>query len=56
MFSVYCPRHGSDVLLTSRRIVGIDRTDDRLTVRWECWCGQRGSHATGRTRRFTPLV
>lgn len=51
MFSVHCPIHGSEVLLTERRIVGLDRSADGVTVRWECWCGHRGSHHTGRARR-----
>jgi hypothetical protein len=56
MFTVHCPRHGSEVLLTERHILGIDRIGDGLTVRWECWCGQRGSHRTGRPGRHDPVV
>ena len=44
MFSVHCPRHGSEVLLGNNRIRGIERSGDRLTVRWECYCGHRGAH------------
>ncbi|HEY8526193.1 MAG TPA: hypothetical protein VIL48_14580 [Acidimicrobiales bacterium] len=51
MFFVHCPVHGSEVLLSERRIVGLDRTEDGVTVQWECWCGHRGSHRTGRARR-----
>jgi hypothetical protein len=51
MFSVHCPRHGSEVLLNERHITAIDPSGDRLTVRWVCWCGYRGSHRTGRPRR-----
>lgn len=56
MFSVHCPRHGSEVLLTERHIVGIDRSGDHLNVRWVCWCGHRGSHSTGRARPRTNVV
>ena len=56
MFSVQCPRHGSEVLLSERQIVGLEPTGDGLTVRWECWCGHRGSHVTGRHRRATPTL
>jgi hypothetical protein len=56
MFSVNCPRHGSEVLLSETRILGIDRTGDGLTVRWVCWCGQLGSHHTGRSRRTLEIV
>jgi hypothetical protein len=51
MFSVQCPRHGSEVLLSERRIVGFDNSHGRITVRWVCWCGHHGSHVTGRGRR-----
>jgi hypothetical protein len=51
MFSVNCPRHGSEVLLSESRILGIDSTGDGLTVRWVCWCGHVGSHHSGRSRR-----
>ncbi len=55
MFSVHCPRHGSEVLLNERHITAIDPSGDRLTVRWVCWCGYRGSHRTGRPRQpFIP--
>jgi hypothetical protein len=56
MFSVQCPRHGSEVLLSERRIVGIDRSHDHLTVRWVCWCGHHGSHRTGRPARSTTII
>jgi hypothetical protein len=57
MFSVQCPRHGSEVLLSESHIVGLDRSSDgRITVRWVCWCGHRGSHRTGRSRRPLDLV
>jgi hypothetical protein len=56
MFTVNCPRHGSEVLLSDSRIVGIDRDGDSLTVRWVCWCGHAGSHRSGRPRRTLEIV
>ena len=56
MFSVNCPRHGSEVLLSESRILGIDRTGDSLTVRWVCWCGHVGSHHSGRSRRTLEII
>jgi hypothetical protein len=56
MFTVHCPRHGSEVLLNERRIVALEPDDDRLKVRWVCWCGYRGSHRTGRSRRQTAII
>jgi hypothetical protein len=56
MFTVHCPRHGSEVLLSERRIVGLDASGDGMTVRWVCWCGHHGSHHTGRARRRIELV
>ena len=44
MFSVHCPRHGTEVLLGPNRIRGIEPVDGRLTVRWECYCGHHGAH------------
>jgi hypothetical protein len=56
MFSVNCPRHGSEVLLSESRILGIDRTADGLLVRWVCWCGHLGSHRSGRSRRALEII
>jgi hypothetical protein len=56
MFSVNCPRHGSEVLLSESRIVGIDAIGDGLKVRWVCWCGHIGSHHAGRSRRTPEIV
>lgn len=50
MFTVHCPRHGSEVLLPEQRISALENDGDRLTVRWMCWCGHQGSHRTGRSR------
>ena len=43
MFTVHCPRHGHEVLLGHRQLVGIDGEGESLTVRWVCWCGHRGT-------------
>lgn len=51
MFSVHCPRHGSEVLLGESRIIDIDNSGDRMRVSWVCWCGHVGSHHSGRSRR-----
>jgi len=44
MMSVHCPRHGCDVLLGHRQILGIEGRGAEMTVRWVCWCGHEGSH------------
>jgi hypothetical protein len=51
MFTVHCPRHGSEVLLNERRITALEPDEGRLKVRWVCWCGYQGSHRSGRARR-----
>jgi hypothetical protein len=56
MFTVDCPRHGSEVLLPERRITALDTRGGRITVRWTCWCGHRGSHRTGRARPTPSIV
>jgi hypothetical protein len=56
MFSVNCPRHGSEVLLSESRIVGIDATGDGVNVRWVCWCGHVGSHHAGRSRQTLEII
>lgn len=42
--SVHCPRHGREVLLGHRQILGIDGRGHDMTVRWICWCGHHGTH------------
>jgi hypothetical protein len=56
MFSIQCPRHGSEVLLSERRITGIENSGGRVTVRWTCWCGYHGSHQTGRGVRSVNII
>lgn len=50
MFTVHCPCHGSDVLLTERRIEEIVDLPDRHAVRYRCWCGRVGSTEIPRSR------
>ncbi len=50
MFSVHCPRHGTEVLLTEDDIRSLERTDAGILVRWRCSCGHAGAHLTGRPR------
>ena len=54
--SIYCPRHGHEVLVGHRQVLGIEGQAGDMTVRWVCWCGHRGSHRTGRGRRPVDLV
>jgi hypothetical protein len=48
MFSVECPRHGSEVLLPEGSIDSLHNTAAGIEVRWVCSCGHRGSFITGR--------
>ena len=48
MFTVQCPQHGCDVLLSEKRIRALRPTERGLRVEWECWCGHVGSFVTGR--------
>lgn len=59
MFSVHCPSHGSEVLLSEKRIRALIPVPQGLRAEWECWCGHRGSFITGRPRmvgRHRPAV
>ena len=48
MFTIKCPEHGCEVLLSESRIRGLKLGDDGITVEYECWCGHRGAFASGR--------
>lgn len=50
MFSVHCPRHGAEVLLTERNIESLHNTEHGIRLSWICTCGERGSLTTGRHR------
>jgi hypothetical protein len=43
MFSVHCPTHGTEVLLSERRIEAIAPTAGGHALRWRCWCGTTGT-------------
>ena len=53
MISVHCPRHGQEVLLGHRQILGIEGRDHDVTVRWACWCGQQGTSRMAGRRSAT---
>jgi hypothetical protein len=48
MFAVHCPRHGTRVLLTERRIRAVHNTDSGIVVEAECYDGERLFVVTGR--------
>ena len=63
MFSVHCPTHGTDVLLSERRISRIESVDGGHRLHWRCWCGTEGTTAVARVeapplvgRRYRPAV
>jgi hypothetical protein len=56
MFTVHCPQHGREVLLSERRIESMHNTMKGIEVRWVCWCGTRGTMLTGRLRNSNALV
>ena len=43
MFSVHCPTHGTQVLLTERRIEAIEAQQGGHDIRWRCWCDTTGT-------------
>ena len=48
MFAVHCPRHGSRVLLSERRIRALHHTDNGIVIEAECYDGERVFVVTGR--------
>jgi hypothetical protein len=54
MFSVHCPRHGSRVLLSERRIRDLHNTPDGIVVELECHDGARIRLVTGRRAAPAP--
>ena len=48
MFVVYCPTHGSDVMLGVRRVRGADNVRGLIVLELECHDGTRIHHVTGR--------
>lgn len=55
MFSVQCPQHGNEVLLSESRIESLQNTLAGIEVRWVCYCGHRGSFTTGRRREHSHI-
>ena len=51
MMTIHCPRHGREVLVGHRQILGIDGRGADMTVRWVCWCGHEGTHRPQATTR-----
>lgn len=47
MFDVYCPQHGSRVLLDLTSIDSIVHTTLGLDVHYRCYCGHEGVWTTG---------
>jgi hypothetical protein len=56
MFTVHCPQHGREVLLSERRIESLRNTRQGIKLHWVCWCGHRGSMLTGRLRGSSALI
>lgn len=48
MFTVFCPRHQSRVLLGARAIDAVVNTRDGVVLHWHCRCGAAGTVTTGR--------
>ncbi|MGH3775558.1 MAG: hypothetical protein ACRDRR_07440 [Pseudonocardiaceae bacterium] len=48
MFAVHCPRHGTRVLLTERRIRALHNTGTGIVIEAECYDGERVFVVTGR--------
>lgn len=49
MFSVYCERHGAEVLLGVESVTCVENTGDAIVVRLRCYCGYRLVVRTGCT-------
>jgi len=47
VFDIYCPTHGSRVLLWTSDIDAITNTADGIVVQYHCTCGHRGTWVTG---------
>ena len=48
LFDVFCPVHGTTVLLPVSRIRGMANTDAGIVIEMECYDGARVTFATGR--------
>lgn len=48
MYDIYCPGHGSVVLLTRHNIETFRNTDAGIEIGYRCDCGHSGTILTGR--------
>ena len=53
MFDVFCPNHGSRVLLFSDDIEALINHPDGIALHWHCPCGERGVTVIPVSRRGT---
>lgn len=53
MLSAHCPRHGGEVLVSTRQILAIEGRGRDMSVRWACSCGHVGVH---RPQRPAPTI
>ncbi|MPZ64035.1 MAG: hypothetical protein GEU83_00415 [Pseudonocardiaceae bacterium] len=56
MVSVYCPRHGSRVLLTERQVRALHNTDAGIVMELECYDSERIFVVTGRGAPADPVA
>lgn len=56
MFVAHCPRHGSNVLLTERRIRKLYNTERGIFVVLECYDGEMLTVLTGRAATSAPAA
>lgn len=56
MFSVDCSRHGTEVLLTERRIRAIVPVEGGSELHWTCWCGTEGATFVARVTAAEHMV
>ena len=54
MFTVFCDRHGTEVLLSWDNIVSVANGPDGVEMQWECYCGQHGQFTSA--RRHAPVA
>lgn len=50
MMAVYCDELNTRVILNLESVEGVVGNDGRLSVTYQCVCGQRGRLLTGRDR------
>lgn len=50
MFSVYCPAHGTEVLLSMTQMKNVRRSPLGFEIEYRCWCGHEGVSIAGLPR------